>query len=795
MPNIGEHIGNYQLVEVLASGTFGRVYRAEHTLLTQRQVAIKFLRLERLDKAKERNAFLQEAHFLDQLKHSALLPIIDVGLANEIPYIITEYAPNGTLRTYLKRQAKQPVALDEALRIMVPVSEALHYAHEHNIVHRDLKPENILFNEQNEPLLADFGIAVLLNAGTTLLSNISGTAPYMAPEQFTGLISYKSDQYALGCILYELLTGQRPFTAARANIEEMGYQHVNVPPIPPKQLNPAIPAYVEAALLKALAKERSERHPTVAAFLEALCTESPTPHLVEQPKVSEVPTQPLPPDPTRPPFHSTIILDPPQGNGNLLNVPPPTPQSGQINLSKETPVPLPIPPVSKPLPSISSLPTQPTTAWYKHPLMIVTPIILICLLIAGGLWPLTQRYTPPNISPGPLTLRQPIPGQLIPSQPIPGQPIPGQPTATIVITPASHLEQNSYVITAIPNGSFNVAQRQIPARMISVTSATQHATGNATGSIPARVASGQLALVNWTFSAITVNSTTLTGQDRVQVSFNGPIFVPAWGTVPITGFAVNPGSSGNIPALDIGGSCCASGITVNDSSTFTGGQDAIPNSIIRQSDINGAANPLVTALTQSTQTSLPQQIKANERVVDGTAGCTPIISADQQAGAVTNVVHVSVAVACHEEVYDVAAAQQMAMSLLLEQAQSDPALNTQYVQVGQIATSVLNTSIADSNNEVNLEVQAQGLWVYQFTPQIQVKLKSKLVKLSLQNAQVVLHGWTGIATVKINLSSGTTMPNNVNDISLTVQNIPGVQSTSSGTPVNRPIPSPTLGGS
>ena len=93
---------------------------------------------------------------------------------------------NGTLRAYLKRLSDQPLAFDEALRIIMPIGEALQHAHERKIVHRDLKPENILFNEQNEALLADFGIAVLLATGTTFSGNIRGTAPYMAPEQFDG---------------------------------------------------------------------------------------------------------------------------------------------------------------------------------------------------------------------------------------------------------------------------------------------------------------------------------------------------------------------------------------------------------------------------------------------------------------------------------------------------------------------------------------------------------------------------------------------------------------------------------
>lgn len=780
MPSIGERIGNYQLVEVLASGAFGSVYRAEHTLLKQRQVAIKFLRSERLDNVKERNAFLQEARFLDQLKHPTFLPIVDVGFHDELPYIMTEYAPNGTLRTYIQRQAGQPVTLAEALRIIRPVGEALQYAHEHNIVHRDLKPENILFNAQNEALLADLGIAVLLKAGTTLVSNMSGTAHYMAPEQFACLISPKCDQYALGCILYELLTGKRPFTVAHFSMEEMYYQHANVLPTPPRQLNPALSDYVEAALLKALAKERSKRHTNVASFLAALCIEPQTPPMIvappKQEAVQNTATQPLPPLSKQ---HANL---PVTSNPTIVRAPKAS---------------VPTPPPSSPIEKLTLInPTKmgwrPATAWYKHPIMIATTIALICLLIAGGIWPLAQRHNHPNPSPSRLTLGQTTPSQLTPDQP----------TATITITPANRLEQNNYTITAIPDGSIDATHHQIPARIISVTSATRTTTATATGSIPGKVASGTLTFFNINSTEITLDSTILTGKDGVQVSFQGPVSVPAFslstGSVTVTGFAVSPGAAGNIPASDISESCCGSNIAVQNASAFTGGLDAIPNSIIRQSDINGAVDPLVTALTQSTQASLQQSIKTNERVVDGTAVCTPAISANQQAGNVAKVVRVGVSVTCHEEVYDMVAAQQMAVNLLLEQAQSDPALNTQYAQVGQIVASVLNNSLVSNDGTVNLEVQVQGLWVYQFSPQMQQDIKLKLVKLPLQSALDVLQHWPGVATPKIELSGGTTLPNNTNDISLTVLTLPnpqGMPGATNGTPGSTndgPITSPTV---
>src|SRR5258707_4387231 len=270
MAQIGDSIGNYRLVEVLNSGTFGQVFRAEHKWLAQRRTAIKFLRVERLNNLNEREQFLHEAQILNQLKHPAILPILDFGLENEVPYIIMEYASRGTLRAYLNQRSGRPVEPGEALRILEPIGEALQFAHESRIVHRDLKPENILFDDQGRPLLADFGIAIVLTTNSTYLGNIGGTAPYMAPEQFRGKIYQESDQYALGCLFYEMLAGQRPFQAS--DMLSLGFLHVHEAPAPPRQFNPQIPEHIEAALLKALAKERGERHTSIVPFFDALRT-------------------------------------------------------------------------------------------------------------------------------------------------------------------------------------------------------------------------------------------------------------------------------------------------------------------------------------------------------------------------------------------------------------------------------------------------------------------------------------------------------------------------------------------
>jgi serine/threonine protein kinase len=275
MPQKGEIVENYRLVELLGSGAFGSVYRAENPLLPEIQVAVKFFHIEDPQSSLERSTFLDEARLLTRLRYPSILSIINVGIYQKIfPYIITEYAPKGTLKTYLQNCASQPVTLEEALRILEPIGKALHYAHtqERPIVHRDLKPANILFNANGDALLADFGIAIVLSSNKTHDSNAhGGSAPYMAPEQFNGMTSPKCDQYALGCIAYELLTGGRLFSLSRnSGIEAWWYHHAKKKPVAPRQLNPAIPQQASDAILKALAKRREDRYETVEAFIQAL---------------------------------------------------------------------------------------------------------------------------------------------------------------------------------------------------------------------------------------------------------------------------------------------------------------------------------------------------------------------------------------------------------------------------------------------------------------------------------------------------------------------------------------------
>ncbi|GHO65545.1 hypothetical protein KSC_044370 [Ktedonobacter sp. SOSP1-52] len=273
---IGTQIGNYNIVDVIARGAYGIVYRAEHIYL-HNSAAIKFLH-EDLNTSKQQAFFLQEAQMLADLKHSNIVRILDSGIDNDVPYLISEYASGGSLRNYLRKQQPKPLSLQNALLILAHIGRALTYIHSQGIIHRDLKPENILFGKNGQALLADFGIAQMKQAtGASKSRSLAGlgTPAYMAPEQFKakGKPLPESDQYALGCIAYELLTGQLPFTPEDERAYE--YQHVYEIPETPRSLNPTLSPRIEQAVLTALAKEPEDRHPSIELFLLALGIHKP----------------------------------------------------------------------------------------------------------------------------------------------------------------------------------------------------------------------------------------------------------------------------------------------------------------------------------------------------------------------------------------------------------------------------------------------------------------------------------------------------------------------------------------
>lgn len=277
----GASLGDYRVLERLGRGGFGYVYKCQH-IWFDKIFAIKVhqsIYNEKDNEAAQKVAdLLHEAQTHQKLDHPFVLRLHNVGRQLLAPdsqeaifYLVMEYAPGGSLKDRLDRYPGQPLPLQEALTILGQIGQALHYAHQHlegTIVHRDLKPANILFNAKGDPVVADFGLATELSAGQTARVGQGGTLAYMSPEQFDGEVSVKSDQYSLGCIAYELLTGQRPFPGGS---DVAWYiQHKTVIPADLTLHNAQVSAEANQAVLKALAKKREDRHDSVLQFIVAM---------------------------------------------------------------------------------------------------------------------------------------------------------------------------------------------------------------------------------------------------------------------------------------------------------------------------------------------------------------------------------------------------------------------------------------------------------------------------------------------------------------------------------------------
>ncbi len=267
--------GRYTLERELGAGGMAVVYLARD-LKHDRPVALKVVRPE-LTALLGPERFLREIAITGRLQHPHILPLLDSGEADGLLYYVMPYVAGETLRQRLERERQLPV--EEALRLVREVADALDYAHRQGVVHRDLKPENLLL-EEGHAVVADFGIARAVEAAggekLTATGTVLGTPFYMSPEQaMGGVVDGRSDQYSLGCVLYELLAGTPPFVAPSA--EGLVHQHLSVVPRLVTEVRPSVPGAVAAALQRALAKTAADRYETAGRFGESLGAAMPTP--------------------------------------------------------------------------------------------------------------------------------------------------------------------------------------------------------------------------------------------------------------------------------------------------------------------------------------------------------------------------------------------------------------------------------------------------------------------------------------------------------------------------------------
>lgn len=262
--------GRYDLREELGRGTMGVVFHGFDPMIG-RDVAVKTLRLSEawtgLSREELIGRFQTEARAAGLLTHPNIVVVFDAGEEGGVFYITMEFVEGRSLQSHI--DSHQPFPVSRVLKIMEQVCSALDFAHQHNVVHRDIKPANLMLTPNDTVKITDFGTAKILQFGTAQTAHVMGTPSYMSPEQVKGKpVDGRSDIFSLGVVLYELMTGEKPFPGQ--NITTVIYKIINEEPIPPRSLDSSIHPGLSAVISKALAKNPDERYQSCHELLSAL---------------------------------------------------------------------------------------------------------------------------------------------------------------------------------------------------------------------------------------------------------------------------------------------------------------------------------------------------------------------------------------------------------------------------------------------------------------------------------------------------------------------------------------------
>ena len=296
MTNLPEQLrsglaGCYEIEREIGRGGMATVYLA-HDVRHHRHVALKVLDPE-LAASLGTERFLAEIRVTANLQHPNVLPLFDSGETNGLLFYVMPFVAGESLRAKLDREKLLPV--DEAMRLASAIASALDYAHRHGVVHRDVKPENVLLSD-GVPMVADFGIAKAVsnsrldgsstNPGLTQTGLALGTPSYMSPEQAMGeAVDGRSDVYALGCMLYEMLSGDVPFTGPSAQSVIAKHITMAVPSV--RNARDSVPLGVDATIMRAMAKEPADRFATPAQFAAALTSAPPVEPMPDYSRLTE----------------------------------------------------------------------------------------------------------------------------------------------------------------------------------------------------------------------------------------------------------------------------------------------------------------------------------------------------------------------------------------------------------------------------------------------------------------------------------------------------------------------------
>lgn len=269
MLQIGDQFDRYQIQAHMAQGGMSDIYRA-YDLVNHREVVVKIPDQSMIGDPAQFERFQREMEVMGILDHPAILKGLGSGKYNRIPYLVTEFVDGQSLRALINNSA--PLPPDQAVSLARKIADGMAYCHKNEVIHRDLKPENVLITPDHQPVIMDFGLALTKGGHRVTYANVSatmGTPDYMAPEQIEGQRGdQRTDVYALGTILYELLTGKLPFTGD-SSLAIMA-QHLNGTAMRVDRVNPAVSPNLAAIVARCLAHDPNQRYASMEALIDAL---------------------------------------------------------------------------------------------------------------------------------------------------------------------------------------------------------------------------------------------------------------------------------------------------------------------------------------------------------------------------------------------------------------------------------------------------------------------------------------------------------------------------------------------
>ena len=261
-------LGKYEIKRPLGRGAMGTVYEGWDPIIARR-VAIKTVKLPDSADPETEEAlarFRREAQAAGRLTHPNIVAVFDYGETNDLAYIVMEFVDGPPLKTLLDKQER--FALTDTVRVMEDLLAGLQFSHERGVVHRDIKPANVMLTSTGQAKIADFGIARIESSSMTQAGTLLGTPAYMSPEQFMGqVVDARTDIYSSGVLLYQMLTGERPFEGGMSAIM---HKALNTEPPAPSQLSVTAPPSFDAVVRRAMAKRPEDRFASASAFAEAM---------------------------------------------------------------------------------------------------------------------------------------------------------------------------------------------------------------------------------------------------------------------------------------------------------------------------------------------------------------------------------------------------------------------------------------------------------------------------------------------------------------------------------------------